>query len=118
MKTAVSRIGRSQVLPPAFGSRAASFGAMSVRTVQPAWLNAQQAGARVAGWPGHYPMSPVVVLAEPFSALLTWPFRRVVPKRAATVPATGITLDPAGQRPMHRQLYQRLRAAILAGELA
>ena len=41
-----------------------------------------------------------------------------MPKRAATVPATGITLDPAGQRPMHRQLYQRLRAAILAGELA
>jgi GntR family transcriptional regulator/MocR family aminotransferase len=41
----------------------------------------------------------------------------VVPKRAATVPATGITLDPAGRLPMHRQLYQRLRAAILAGEL-
>jgi GntR family transcriptional regulator/MocR family aminotransferase len=41
----------------------------------------------------------------------------VVPKRAATVPATGITLDPTGQLPMHRQLYQRLRAAILAGEL-
>jgi GntR family transcriptional regulator/MocR family aminotransferase len=40
-----------------------------------------------------------------------------VPKRAATVPATGITLDPAGQLPMHRQLYQRLRAAILAGQL-
>jgi GntR family transcriptional regulator / MocR family aminotransferase len=40
-----------------------------------------------------------------------------VPKRAATVPATGITLDRAGQLPMHRQLYQRLRAAILAGEL-
>jgi GntR family transcriptional regulator/MocR family aminotransferase len=40
-----------------------------------------------------------------------------VPKRAATVPATGITLDPTGQLPMHRQLYQRLRAAILAGEL-
>ena len=38
-------------------------------------------------------------------------------KRAATVPATGITLDPAGQLPMHRQLYRRLRAAILAGEL-
>jgi GntR family transcriptional regulator / MocR family aminotransferase len=41
-----------------------------------------------------------------------------VPKRAATVPATGITLDPAGQLPMHRQLYRRLRAAILAGELS
>jgi GntR family transcriptional regulator / MocR family aminotransferase len=40
-----------------------------------------------------------------------------VSKRAVTVPATGITLDPAGQLPMHRQLYQRLRAAILAGEL-
>jgi GntR family transcriptional regulator / MocR family aminotransferase len=40
-----------------------------------------------------------------------------VPKRAATVPATGITLDRAGQLPMHRQLYQRLRAAILAGQL-
>jgi GntR family transcriptional regulator/MocR family aminotransferase len=41
-----------------------------------------------------------------------------VPKRAATVPATGITLDPAGPVPLHRQLYERLRAAILAGQLA
>jgi GntR family transcriptional regulator / MocR family aminotransferase len=40
-----------------------------------------------------------------------------VAKRAVTIPADGITVDPAGQLPMHRQLYQRLRAAILAGEL-
>ena len=30
-----------------------------------------------------------------------------MPKRAATVPATGITLDPAGPVPLHRQLYER-----------
>jgi GntR family transcriptional regulator/MocR family aminotransferase len=39
-----------------------------------------------------------------------------VPKRAATVPATGIVLDRAGRLPMHRQLSQRLREAILAGQ--
>lgn len=37
-------------------------------------------------------------------------------KRAATVPATGIVLDRAGRLPMHRQLSQRLREAILAGQ--
>jgi GntR family transcriptional regulator / MocR family aminotransferase len=39
-----------------------------------------------------------------------------VAKRAATVPATGIVLDRAGRLPMHRQLSQRLREAILAGQ--
>jgi GntR family transcriptional regulator / MocR family aminotransferase len=39
-----------------------------------------------------------------------------VPKRAATVPATGIVLERAGRLPMHRQLSQRLREAILAGQ--
>jgi GntR family transcriptional regulator/MocR family aminotransferase len=39
-----------------------------------------------------------------------------VSKRAATTPATGIVLDRAGRLPMHRQLSQRLREAILAGQ--
>ena len=39
-----------------------------------------------------------------------------MPKRAATVPATGIVLDRAGRLPIHRQLSQRLREAILAGQ--
>ena len=39
-----------------------------------------------------------------------------MPKRAATVPVTGIVLDRAGRLPMHRQLSQRLREAILAGQ--
>jgi GntR family transcriptional regulator/MocR family aminotransferase len=39
-----------------------------------------------------------------------------VPKRAASVPATGIVLDRAGRPPLHRQLSQRLREAILAGQ--
>ena len=39
-----------------------------------------------------------------------------MPKRAATDPATGIVLDRAGRLPMHRQLSQRLREAILAGQ--
>jgi GntR family transcriptional regulator / MocR family aminotransferase len=51
-------------------------------------------------------------LAEPFRG---W---TAVPKRAATVPATGIALDAASPVPLHRQLYERLRAAILAGQLA
>jgi len=41
-----------------------------------------------------------------------------MPKRAATIPATGITLDPIAPEPLHRQLYQRLRSAILEGQLA
>jgi GntR family transcriptional regulator/MocR family aminotransferase len=38
-------------------------------------------------------------------------------KRVASVPATGITLDRSGAAPLHRQLYEQLRAAILAGQL-
>src|SRR6266496_745826 len=38
-------------------------------------------------------------------------------KWVTSVPATGIALDRNGAAPLHRQLYQQLRAAILAGQL-
>src|SRR6266540_2320288 len=41
----------------------------------------------------------------------------IMAKRITTVPATGITLDRDGAAPLHRQLYEQLRAAILAGQL-
>src|SRR6266511_2785330 len=41
----------------------------------------------------------------------------IMAKRITTVPATGITLDRDGAAPLHWQLYEQLRAAILAGQL-
>src|SRR6266566_788540 len=38
-------------------------------------------------------------------------------KRVTSVPATGIALDRNDAAPLHRQLYQQLRTAILAGQL-
>jgi GntR family transcriptional regulator / MocR family aminotransferase len=40
-----------------------------------------------------------------------------MPKRVTTVPSTGITLDRNGPTPLHRQLYEQLRASILGGQL-
>jgi GntR family transcriptional regulator/MocR family aminotransferase len=41
----------------------------------------------------------------------------IMAKRVTSVPATGITLDRGDAAPLHRQLYQQLRTAILAGQL-
>src|SRR6266487_7134168 len=83
MKTAVSRIGRSHVLPPAFGPRAASPGATSVhppnlpararsRTCAQANGGSSPASTALSCWlvPVHLTRQ-VVVSLEPFSALMT-----------------------------------------------